>query len=206
MPSLSISSSMKTGFRVPARRSPWMIWPGSAPMYVRRWPRISASSRMPPWQGDEPVDVGPGDGVLRRRRGHLGEPVELPERLALGLLGHPGGLDPLAQCLDLLRALVSFAELLLDRLHLLAQVVLALRLRHLRLDVGLDFRAELQDLGLLAKRADEPLESLLDGGGFKQLLLERRRQRRQRRRDQVRERARPLRRSRDVRELVGERR
>ena len=25
-----------------------MIWPGSAPIYVRRWPRISASSRMPP--------------------------------------------------------------------------------------------------------------------------------------------------------------
>ncbi len=25
-----------------------MIWPGRAPMYVRRWPRISASSRMPP--------------------------------------------------------------------------------------------------------------------------------------------------------------
>src|SRR5207247_558571 len=48
MPSLSISSSMKTGFFVPARRSPWMIWPGNAPMYVRRWPRISASSRMPP--------------------------------------------------------------------------------------------------------------------------------------------------------------
>ena len=26
----------------------WMIWPGNAPMYVRRWPRISASSRTPP--------------------------------------------------------------------------------------------------------------------------------------------------------------
>jgi hypothetical protein len=26
----------------------WMILPGIAPMYVRRWPRISASSRTPP--------------------------------------------------------------------------------------------------------------------------------------------------------------
>src|SRR5438309_1002609 len=25
-----------------------MIWPGNAPMYVRRWPRTSASSRTPP--------------------------------------------------------------------------------------------------------------------------------------------------------------
>ena len=48
MPSLSISSSMNTGFFDSARRSPWMICPGKAPMYVRRWPRISASSRMPP--------------------------------------------------------------------------------------------------------------------------------------------------------------
>jgi len=49
-----------------------------------------------PGHGDEPVDVGPGDGVLRRRRRHLGEPVELPKRLALGLFGHTRGLDPLA--------------------------------------------------------------------------------------------------------------
>ncbi len=48
MPSLSISSSMKTAFLEPARRRPWMICPGRAPMYVRRCPRISASSRMPP--------------------------------------------------------------------------------------------------------------------------------------------------------------
>jgi hypothetical protein len=39
---------MKTGFRVPACFIPWMTRPGSAPTYVRRCPRISASSRMPP--------------------------------------------------------------------------------------------------------------------------------------------------------------
>ncbi len=46
--SLSTSSSMNTGSFVPARRIDWRMRPGIAPMYVRRWPRISASSCMPP--------------------------------------------------------------------------------------------------------------------------------------------------------------
>ena len=48
MPILSTSSSMNTGLFEPAVLMLWMIRPGSAPMYVRRWPRISASSWMPP--------------------------------------------------------------------------------------------------------------------------------------------------------------
>src|ERR1700674_17062 len=39
---------MITALRAPAVRIDWMILPGNAPMYVRRCPRISASSRMPP--------------------------------------------------------------------------------------------------------------------------------------------------------------
>src|ERR1700752_1826136 len=39
---------MMTGFIVPASRRARTSRPGSAPMYVRLWPRISASSRMPP--------------------------------------------------------------------------------------------------------------------------------------------------------------
>jgi hypothetical protein len=45
---LSISSIMNTGLFEPASRSARMITPGSAPMYVRRCPRISASSLTPP--------------------------------------------------------------------------------------------------------------------------------------------------------------
>ena len=44
--------------------------------------------------------------------------------------------------------LVALAELALDRLQLLAQEVLALALVHLRLDLGLDPRAELDHLEL----------------------------------------------------------
>ncbi|KAG1223048.1 hypothetical protein G6F68_020455 [Rhizopus microsporus] len=48
MPSLSISSSRNSGLRTPPFDMFWPILPGMEPMYVRRWPRISASSRTPP--------------------------------------------------------------------------------------------------------------------------------------------------------------
>ena len=59
---LSTSSIMKTGLFVSARWRPCMIWPGSAPIYVRRWPRISASSCTPPRRNpDEFPAQGRGD-------------------------------------------------------------------------------------------------------------------------------------------------
>ncbi len=45
---MSISSSSTTGFIDPASLIARTIRPGMAPTYVRRWPRISASSRTPP--------------------------------------------------------------------------------------------------------------------------------------------------------------
>src|SRR5438105_3742779 len=146
MPSLSTSSSIRTGFFVPARRSPCTIWPGSAPMYVRRWPRISASSRMPP--------------------------SELAQRLRLRFGGHASRFDLGAERVHLLRSLVAFAELLLDGLHLLTQIIVALRLAHLRLDLGLDLATELENLGLLAERGRQLREALAHVDCLEQLLLE----------------------------------
>mmetsp|Transcript_19808 Transcript_19808/g.51165 ORF Transcript_19808/g.51165 Transcript_19808/m.51165 type:complete len:312 (-) Transcript_19808:804-1739(-) len=48
VPSLSTSSSMITGSLVPHLRTACITSPGSAPTYVRRWPRISASECTPP--------------------------------------------------------------------------------------------------------------------------------------------------------------
>ena len=39
---------MNTGLFEPAWCIPWMMRPGIEPTYVRRWPRISASSFTPP--------------------------------------------------------------------------------------------------------------------------------------------------------------
>ena len=78
-------------------------------------------------------------------------PLELPD-LALellgGLLGHPGlaGLGP--QGVDLLGQVVAFAELRLDRLELLPEVVLPLGAVYLGPDVPVHFTAYHPDFKL----------------------------------------------------------
>ena len=79
------------------------------------------------------------------------------------------------------------AELLLDRLELLAEVVLALALADLGLDLRLDLRPERQDLGFLGQHRDQARQARLDVGRLQQLLLGLGRQRGQRRRDEVAE-------------------
>ena len=74
------------------------------------------------------------------------------EELALGrlqgLLGKLGLLEPLPQLVDLGLLLVALPQLLLNRLQLLAEEVLALPLVDLRLDLRLDLRPELDHLEL----------------------------------------------------------
>ena len=242
-PTLSISSIMKTGFlRVRPGVIDWMMRPGSAPTYVRRCPRISASSRTPPSDMrmnlrlsaraiDLPIEVLPTPGgPTKHRIGPrmlVGELVhrEVLEDALLDLLeavvvlvedllrrdevelllvlarstaarssqsryvrmtavsaaacgifssrpsslsafsstssGMPAVLDLLLVLVDLGLDLVVLAELLLDRLELLAQEVLALRLGHRLLDAVLDLAAELEDLELLAQEPGGLLEALL---------------------------------------------
>ena len=112
-----------------------------------------------PRQRDEPVEIRPRHRVLGGRGRHLAQPVELPQRFLLRLLGHLRRLDLLAELVELPRAVVGLAELLLDGLELLAQVVLALPLAHLGLHLRLDLRAQLEDLHLLGERGDQPLQS-----------------------------------------------
>src|SRR5439155_3926710 len=85
-----------------------------------------------------------------------------------------------------LRAALVFAELLLDRLHLLAEDVLALRLVEGLLDLALDLRLELEDLVLLGEEDRDELEPLDHRGHFEELLTLLEREVRARR-DEVRE-------------------
>ena len=80
----------------------------------------------------------------------------------------------LIRCLELGRlvlAVLELAQLLLDRLHLLVEVVLALRLLHLPLDAGADALFHLQDGDLALHEAVEPLQALGQAAGLEQLLL-----------------------------------
>ena len=101
-----------------------------------------------PGQREDPVDVGANDAVLGRGGGEALEPGQLAVDGLPRVLGQAGRLDPLTQLADLCLLGVALAELLLDRLHLLAQEELALALLHLRLDLRLDLGAELEDLEL----------------------------------------------------------
>ena len=95
------------------------------------------------------------------------------DELALGLLAHglrhAGLLDLRAVLLD--DGALVLAELLADRLHLLAQEVLALLLLGARLDVVADALAHLHLGEPLALEAHGELEPLDDVDGLEQLDL-----------------------------------
>ena len=99
--------------------------------------------------------------------------------------GIPRRFDLLAELLDLLLLVVAFAQLLLDRLHLLAQEVVALVLADLRLHLGLDLRPELEDLELLDQDPVQAVHPGADVERVEHLLLDRRADGAQARRDEV---------------------
>ena len=114
-----------------------------------------------PGHGNQPVEVVARDGRLGRHRRHGLEPFQLLHRLLLDLARHAALFDLLAELVDLVSAVLLAAELLLDRLHLLVEVVLLLRLLHLLLDARLDAAVHLQlvYLGFQdAGDADQPLD------------------------------------------------
>ena len=89
---------------------------------------------------------------------------------ALDLLRHAGGLDLVAQLVDLGLLRVVLTQLALDGLELLAQDVLALGLVHLGLDLGLDPTLQLEDLDLVGEEVGDELEALGDVDGLEHLL------------------------------------
>ena len=103
----------------------------------------------------------------------------------LTAIGHAGRFDLGAQLVDLLGLLVPFAKLLLDRLELLAQEVLALVLADLGLDLRLDARAELEDFQLLDQDPVERVHAGADVERREDLLLDRRPDGRQARGDEI---------------------
>ena len=87
------------------------ILPGIEPMYVRRWPRISASSRTPPRLIRTNLRLGrPGDRLAERRLADAGRPDEAQDRRLqpVDALLHREVLDD--ALLDLLEAVVIGVE------------------------------------------------------------------------------------------------
>ena len=91
-------------------------------------------------------------------------------RLLARLLGELGALDLLLDLGELVLA-VLVAELLLDRLHLLVEIVLALRLLHLPLDARADALLDLQHRDLALHQAEHLLQALGDARRLQDHLL-----------------------------------
>src|SRR4051794_3278639 len=124
-----------------------------------------------PRQRGEPLQVCADHAVLGGLRRQALEAVELALGLLHAVLGQPRGLDLLAQLARLGLLLVDFAELVLDRLQLLAQEVLALALLHLRLDLRLDLRADGGQLELPREHLREQAQALRQVALLEQPLL-----------------------------------
>jgi hypothetical protein len=124
-----------------------------------------------PGQADDPLDVGADDAVFGGGGRQLLEPPQLAVDRLAGLLRELHLVRPVSELRDLGLLRVGFAELLLDRLQLLAQEVLALRGFHLRLNLVLDLGAELRDLELAVEDHEHIAQPLLDVVLLEQLLL-----------------------------------
>ena len=111
-----------------------------------------------PRHGDQPVQVGPDHRGLAGLLAHALEPAELLGCLLLDRLRHAALGDLGAVLLDHRGGVL--AQLALDRLHLLAQEVLALLLLGAVADVFADLLAQLQLGQPLALEADGDLEPL----------------------------------------------
>jgi hypothetical protein len=119
--------------------------------------RIDAiGRRRAPRDIEDPVDVGPQHLVLRRRRVHAFEAIDFAHGDGMDALGQLCGLDARAQLRKVVA--VALAEFLLDRLHLLAQVVVTLRVGHLLLRLRLDLALQFQQRHFSSQCAGDRLQ------------------------------------------------
>src|SRR5438309_125911 len=100
---------MKTGSFVSARRSPWMMRPGSAAEVA------GAAVDLAPRQAGHPLQIGDDHAALGRAGLHAREPLQLAlGRAAPRLVGEAGLLDAAAQLGRLGVVAILLAQLLLD--------------------------------------------------------------------------------------------
>jgi hypothetical protein len=124
-----------------------------------------------PRDGQQPVEVVPHDRGLGRHRAHVLELLQLALGLGPRLLRQLGLTDALLEFDDLVAGVVGLAELALDRLHLLVQIVLALSLLHLALDARADLLLDLQHRDLALHQGVDPLQPARHAEQLQQRLL-----------------------------------
>ncbi len=133
---------------------------------------IGFSSGSAPRQLDQPIEIGAHHAVFAGRFGHALQPAQFLARLVLDLLRHAGVADGLVELGHLGGlALVAFAELALDRGHLLAQQHLALALVERRLGLPADLLRQPQNLDAVGEQARDLVHARGDIDRLEDLLL-----------------------------------
>src|SRR5579862_6351195 len=143
------------------------------------------AGRLLPRQHGKPLDVVAGKAVVGGHRRHASQPAQLLQSFFFDVVRHACLLDFLAQLFGVARGFILLAQLFLDGLHLLAQVILALRLLYAVLHFALDLVAKLLDLELFRQVLVYLFQANTNVGRFQHILLVARRERRQRRDDEV---------------------
>ena len=124
-----------------------------------------------PGDRQQPVQVVAHHRGFCGHRAHVAQLLQLAVGLDPGLLRQLGPLDTLLELHQLVALVVLFAQLALDRLHLLVQVVFALGLLHLPLHARADLLLHLQHGDLALHQAVDLLQPLGDVEDFQQGLL-----------------------------------
>src|SRR5579871_6155238 len=112
-----------------------------------------------PRHRQQPVEIVAHNRRFGRHRAHRAQLLQLRQGLVERLFGEGGFVDPLFKLAQFVAAILALTELLLDRLHLLVQVVLALRLLHLTLDAVADPLFDLEDADFALHMAEHLFET-----------------------------------------------
>ena len=123
-----------------------------------------------PGQGQQPVQIVAADRCFRRHRRHRLQLFQFGIGLVAGLLAELGRSDLFFQLGDLVLTVLAVAQLLLNGLHLLIQIVFALGLLHLRLYAGFDLLFDLQDRHFALHMAIDLFQTLGDVERFQKIL------------------------------------
>ena len=124
-----------------------------------------------PRQSEQPIEIIAHDGRFCRHRAHLLQFFEFGFGLGAGFFGEFGFADLLFQLLKLIPTFVLLAQLALNGLHLLIQIIVALALLHLPLHAVTDAALNLQHAHFAFHEGEDALETLGRAEDFQQFLL-----------------------------------
>src|ERR1700722_1675250 len=124
-----------------------------------------------PGNRQQPVEIVAHHLRLGRHRTHGAKFLHFAQRLVARLFGKFGFVDAFFELGEFVAAVLALAQLLLDLLELLVEVVLPLRLFHLALDARADALLDLENAYFTFHVAEDLFQALGHALGLEQLLL-----------------------------------